>query len=171
MQIPLDDIADTELWQEIWSNELDGSPLYYKLFLERKPERCARAVAAIANAQPGGVVFHCGRGRDRTGLVTILLLTLMGVSAEKLVKDYEMSIDRVKLLDAALGEPDQGTEIAQMLARKNTTLRDALLDLLASVDVEALLRGGGLQQEDIEALRSRFLSSEDLSAARSPEHP
>ena len=44
--------------------------------LPRFPERSAAVLSAIARAEPGGVVFHCGGGRDRAGQVTLLLLGL-----------------------------------------------------------------------------------------------
>ena len=157
LNVPIDDEEDRELWDHIWSNELDGSPLYFRLFLKRKPEQCASAIRAMANAEPGGVVFHCGRGRDRTGLVALLVLALAGVDAEDIASDYELSTERVRRLDAALGDTDQGEEIAAILRRKGTTARAVILDLLKNVDIEEQLRGGGLQQADIDRLRERFV--------------
>jgi protein tyrosine/serine phosphatase len=156
--MPIDDPSDTEFWQHIWSNELDGTPLYYQPFLEQKAKQCADAVTAIAEAPPGGVVFHCSRGRDRTGLVALAVLTLVGVSAEEIATDYEMSTDGVRLIDAALGEPDQATEIAGILARKETSARALIFDLLETINLEEQLRRGGLQEDTLEALRERFLS-------------
>lgn len=157
VRLPLDDIEDLDLWQHIRANELDGSPLYFRLFLERKPQRCADVVKAIAHAPPGGVVFHCGRGRDRTGLIALLVLELAGVSPEDIVADYELSTARVRLLDAALGEEDQGSEIAEILGRKNTSAEASILDLLSSCEIEERLRVGGLDLDDVQALRTRFI--------------
>ena len=78
VHVPMDDVDDTRFWREMWDGGLDGTPLYYRPFLERKPERCVAAVAAVADAPPGGVLVHCGIGRDRTGLVALLLLALVG---------------------------------------------------------------------------------------------
>ena len=80
VHVPLDDLADSAFWRRVWDEGLDGTPLYYRPFLERKPERCAAAVAAVADARPGGVLVHCTVGRDRAGLVTLLLLALAGVA-------------------------------------------------------------------------------------------
>ncbi len=159
VHLPLDDIEDRDFWEHVWSNELDGSPLYFRLFLERKHLQCAAAVKAIVNARPGGVVFHCGRGRDRTGLVALLVLELAGVSPEDIVADYELSTERVRLLDAALGEHDQGSEIAEILRRKKTSAEELILDLLGTGEIEEQLRSGGLALGDVEALRTRFLEA------------
>lgn len=159
IHIPFDDIEDRDFWEHIWANDLDGSPLYFRLFLERKPHQCALAVKAIAHARPGGVVFHCGRGRDRTGLVALLVLELAGVSAQDIVTDYELSTDRVRLLDAALGEHDQGSEIAEILERKKTSAEALILDLLDSGAIEEHLRAAGLTLDDAQALHARFLEA------------
>ena len=75
-------------------------PHYYGAALERWPERAAAAVAAVARAEPGGVVVHCGLGRDRTGLVTMLLLALVGVAPQDIADDCELSTSRLPPLDA-----------------------------------------------------------------------
>jgi protein-tyrosine phosphatase len=157
VRVPLDDIEDRDFWEHVWANELDGSPLYFRLFFERKPQQCAAALKAIAHAQPGGVVFHCGRGRDRTGLIALVVLELAGVPPKDIVLDYQLSRDRVRLLDAALGEKDQGYEIAEILKRKETSEEVLILDLLGSGDIEEQLRTGGFGGHDVSALRSRFV--------------
>lgn len=40
---------------------------------------------------PGGVLFHCTAGKDRTGTLSAILLTLAGVSEEEIVRDYLLS--------------------------------------------------------------------------------
>ncbi len=63
----------------------------------------------------------------------------------------------MRQLDAALGEKDQGSEVAEILKRKRTSARASILDLLQTVDVEERLRGGGLKSRDLLALRDRFV--------------
>ena len=158
LQVPIDGLEDEELWGRIRAERLDGSPLYYRPFLERKADRCAAAVAAIANARPGGVVFHCGLGRDRTGLIALLVLALVGVDAGDIAADYELSAEGVGRLEASRGGRDQAEEIARILRGKGTSARAEILDLLSSVDVRARLREGGLGDGDVEALRGRLVS-------------
>ncbi|MEV6977403.1 tyrosine-protein phosphatase [Kitasatospora sp. NPDC093806] len=59
---------------------------FYLLMAESAPQAVALAVEAAA--RPGGVLLHCAAGKDRTGLVTALLLDLLGVPAEEIVADY-----------------------------------------------------------------------------------
>jgi protein-tyrosine phosphatase len=158
VHVPLDDLADTTFWQECWDDELDGTPLYYRPFLERKPERCAAAIAAVARAEPGGVLVHCVGGRDRTGLVVVLLLALAGVEPEEIVADYELSNLRLPACWAARGEEDQRPLIDEILTRKQTSARALLLDLLEWLDAEAYVRSAGLGAGDVAAVRSRLLA-------------
>ncbi len=161
VRVPLDDSADTAFWEWCWANELDGSPLYYGPFLNQKPERCAAAVTAVARAGPGGVLVHCVSGRDRTGLISMLLLALAGVPAEDIAADYELSTERLRGLYAAWGAEDQGPGIQQALASKGTTARGALLSILAGLDVAAYLRSAGMPDADLAAVRDRLLEPAD----------
>jgi protein-tyrosine phosphatase len=166
--VPLDDVADTEFWQHCWDNGLDASPLYYLPFLQRKPERCAAAVAAVARARPGGVLVHCGIGRDRTGLVTLLLLALVGAAPDDIATDYELSTNRLRPRWASLGEDDQGLVIEELLARRHTSARATVLATLEALDVAAYLRAAGLSEDDLAAVRTRLLGPGRGTAADVP---
>ncbi|MEU9888366.1 tyrosine-protein phosphatase [Sphaerisporangium sp. NPDC051011] len=157
VRVRLDDTEDVELWDHIRANELDGTPLYYRLFLERKPRLCAEVIAAIANARPGGVLFHCGLGRDRTGMIALLLLALVGAAPEDIAADYDQSTNRLPPLFAALAIEDQTREIEDILARKKTTARAAVLAALDGFDAEAYVRAAGLTEEEVGFLRERLL--------------
>ena len=104
--------------------------------------RHAAALKAIAQAQPGGVYFHCIRGYDRTGIIAFLILALAGVSVKDITVDYELSADSVR---------------DRLLAERNTTAYEVLLKTLAGIDLENYLLEGGMTQNDMIALRTRFL--------------
>jgi hypothetical protein len=157
VRVALDGVEDTQFWAQWASGPQFGTPLYYGPFLERAPERAARAVAAIARARPGGVVFHCVGGRDRTGLVALLVLALAGVPAPDVAADYALSAQRLRARYAALGLDDQEPALAAFLAERDTSACDVLVALLAGLDVEALLSERGLTREDVAALRERLL--------------
>jgi hypothetical protein len=166
VHLPLEDYVDTAFWEQ-WGapSGLWATPLYYRAFLSRFPERCAAVVAAVAQAVPGGVLFHCGLGRDRTGLIALLLLALVGVASDDIASDYELSTDRLRRRFSTLGEDDQGPRIQELLTRANTSARAAILDTLASLDVDACLRAAGLSDNDLDAVRARLLERPPGTAA------
>ena len=142
VQVEIEDITDKEFVQQWVTTNLWGTPLYYKDALWRWPERHAAALSAIARARPGGVLFHCIRGNDRTGIIALLLLALVGVTADELIADYELSPDPYR---------------AELLAREHSSVREAMLSALSGLDVDSYLRLGGASQADLAALRQRLL--------------
>jgi len=58
--------------------------------------RLAAVFGSMAGAPPGGVLFHCFAGRDRTGIVAALLLRLAGVGTGVIVRDYEATDERMR---------------------------------------------------------------------------
>ena len=142
LMVEIEDVTDMEFARKWASSDLWCTPLYYRDALSRWPHRHAAAIQAIAQAKPGGVLFHCKRGHDRTGIIALLLLALVGVSPEDILADYELSID---------------PEREELLAGQHTTTRATILSTLASLDVESYLCEGGLTQTDLNAIRSRFL--------------
>jgi protein-tyrosine phosphatase len=159
VQVPLEDQTDTEFWQQ-WRH-LSGTPLYYQAFLERWPERFAAVFAAIAEAGPGGVLIHCAAGRDRTGLVTLMLLALAGVSHDEIATDYALSTDRLRRQSAFEGHADEDIFAQEHLRQANTSARAAILTTLATLDVPAFLRASGLRPDQQAAILTRLLDAPD----------
>jgi protein-tyrosine phosphatase len=142
VHVPLDGIDDTEFWAEWGSGPQFGTPLYYLPHLKRFPDRNARAIAAVAGAEPGGVLIHCVGGRDRTGQISMLLLALAGVSPEEIAADY------------CLSDRDEGDAF---LAERGTSASEVIVATLAELDVEAYLRSSGMGDADLAALRERLV--------------
>jgi protein tyrosine/serine phosphatase len=140
VRLPLDGVHDREFW-DVWSvTPAFGTPAYYAPWLARFPERAVTAVRAVAHAAPGGVVVHCGLGRDRAGLVTLLLLTLLGVPADVIAADHALS-----------GEDDD--EAVAWYAAEGTS-REASVEAAVLAAAVAL---AGLGSDDLGALRARML--------------
>jgi protein-tyrosine phosphatase len=175
VSVAIEDDADTEFvarWRPF------SSPHYYRASLDRWPTRTAAAISAFVHAPPGGVVIHCGLGRDRTGLVTILLLALAGVGAEDIADDYDLSATRLPPVDvdALLARPsnvnarshrqfeeDAATERKR---RERQPDRQAILKLLSSFDVEGYLLDAGLSPAELAAARGRLLEDQPPMARR-----
>lgn len=156
LHMPLDGIDDSDFWDDWMHGPQFATPLYYPAHLERFPERSAGVLAAIARAEPGGVLLHCAGGRDRTGQVTLLLLALAGVAPEHIASDYELSAARLRARYEWLGEPDQGPLLDEFLTARGTSARELIGSMLAEIDIEATLQRGGLTAADVDALRARL---------------
>ncbi|MBN1920698.1 MAG: tyrosine-protein phosphatase [Anaerolineae bacterium] len=142
VQVAIEDVTDREFARRWASSDLWGTPLYYRDALGRWPQRHAAAISAIARACPGGVLFHCIRGHDRTGIIALLLLALIGVVPEDIVADYELSVDPIR---------------EELLAHENSSVPEALFGALEGLDVADYLKSGGAIQEDLDAIRRRLL--------------
>lgn len=157
VQVPLDDIGDTAFWSGLNERGLNGTPLYFRPFIAAKAQRIAAVLTAVARAQPGGIIFHCGAGRDRAGLVSLLLLSLAGVKPDAIAEDYELSLGQVGALFAALGVAPREPDMRNFLRERGTTAREAILGLLDGLDVAQYLAAAGVGETDIAALQSRLL--------------
>jgi hypothetical protein len=155
--MPLDDIEDVLFWRELNDRRLNGTPLYFRPFIEAKAQRIAVVLTAIARAQDGAVIFHCGAGRDRAGLISLLLLSLAGATPAAIADHYELSLDRIKPLFDALRVQESGPSMRGVLQAHGTTVQAAIIDLLDDLDVAQLLRGAGVSAADIAALQARLL--------------
>lgn len=142
VQAEIEDLRDTEFVEKWVNNNLWGTPLYFGDALRRWPERHAAVVSAVGRAQPGGVLFHCIRGYDRTGIISLLLLGLAGVIPEDIAADYELSVDSFR---------------DELLANAKTTVLDSIRGTLADIDLDSYLLKAGATQDDLAAVRRRFL--------------
>jgi len=143
LHLPLDGTEDHEFWDEWASDWRFGTPVYYGPHLARFPQRSLAVLAAIAEAPPGGVLFHCMGGRDRTGMIAMLVLALVGVPHEDIAADYELG---------AGAHPD-AEAVTAGLTRAGTTARAELLRTLEQLELDTLV---GPEIRD--ALRARLLA-------------
>ncbi len=148
---------DDPVWDRLDGHDLGATPLFLEPFLAAMPDRVAAVMTALARAPEGGVVFHCQAGRDRTGLVSLVLLALAGVDPDAIVEDYERSGPLLEPVFARIGRPDQQPEIAAVLSEHGTTAREVLTGLLDGFDAHEYLLAGGMDAGDVEALRVRLL--------------
>ncbi len=103
------------------------------------------------------MAVHCVDGRDRTGLISVLLLAFAGVETEEIVADYALSDERMAASWAAEGFDGYADDAARFLAQRGTSAAELLTALVDDVDLEARLRAGGLTGADLDALRERLV--------------
>lgn len=148
----LDD--EPSFWTAYWDTGLVGTPLYYGPHLAELPERTGAALRAIARAEPGGVLFHCAGGRDRTGIVALALLTIAGVEPEAVVADHLVTVENAPALMESIGVPPNEGRIEALCAEHGTTVEGAFRAALDGFDVDRFVGRSGLDADDMEALRT-----------------
>jgi protein-tyrosine phosphatase len=63
----------------------------YLHMLERSAAGFGRILSALADEARLPAVFHCAAGKDRTGMVAALLLSVLGVAENDILDDYELT--------------------------------------------------------------------------------
>lgn len=66
----------------------------YTKALQTHGEVFVQVLREIAYTE-GGVLFHCTAGKDRTGLIAALLLSVAGVAPDDIIADYALTATRI----------------------------------------------------------------------------
>ena len=124
--------------------------------LERLQPRLKTALAAIAAAGPGPLLFHCVAGKDRTGVVAALLLALADVVPAAIAADYAASTENLR--DAYLrryrdGDPEA---IVEAVRCPEVAVYNMLDYLERAGGTRAYLAAIGLRADEIARLRLRL---------------
>ncbi|MBY6165371.1 tyrosine-protein phosphatase [Pseudooceanicola nitratireducens] len=103
----------------------------YRLALDTCQENMAAVLRTIAQAAPGGVYFHCTAGKDRTGLIAMLLLANAGVHRDVIAAEYGLTarlgaslMDQLRAIIIDRGQTPERT--AQILASEPRTMLGVL---------------------------------------------
>jgi protein tyrosine/serine phosphatase len=167
VQLSLFGEPDPERWRELDRGAAAlGDPaaatayVYLETLEEHRP-RFAAAIAAVADADRGGVLVHCVGGKDRTGLVSALLLRLAGVDVEAIGADYALSeINLAERHERWIVEAADEAE-RERLRRITRSPAAAMVEVLGELDrryddVASYLRAGGAVDGVLARARARL---------------
>ncbi len=134
----------------------------YVSWLADHASQVAAIVAGIAESPPGGILLHCAAGKDRTGVVVALVLSVAGVHRDAIAEDYALS--RWWNDGAPEDTPGTGADAAQRARDRRIYYPrpENMLHMLSELDrrhggVEGYLAGIGVGRERLERLRDRLL--------------
>jgi protein-tyrosine phosphatase len=123
----------------------------------------ATALRVIAERDEA-IVFHCGSGKDRTGILTALLLSTLGVPDASIGTDYELSELALAPSIAWAEANDVGmaaalAELPPWKRRSSPASVRVLLDRLREGygSIDAFLGEAGVTPEVLDSLRARLL--------------
>ena len=87
------------------------------------------ALEVMASSDNFPLVFHCAAGKDRTGIVAALLLSVLGVDDELIAADYAVTAEHIDELDARYGGIERFLrEQCSVDASTLSQLRELLID-------------------------------------------
>lgn len=73
---------------------------FYLTALDERGTAIAAIMDRMASAPDGAVLFHCTAGKDRTGIIAALLLSLVRTPEAQIIADYVMTEKRIAALVA-----------------------------------------------------------------------
>jgi len=130
-------------------------------------DHCQPAIAdvlnIVADAPEGAVLFHCSAGKDRTGVISALLLANAGVDEVTIIEDYALTATIsgpliAKLRERALGRGTPAALVDIVLASEPRSMRQALDHIrLHYGPIRDYLAALGLGETKMERLRARLV--------------
>jgi protein tyrosine/serine phosphatase len=144
--------------------ELDDAiaSTYFSYLLDR-PDSVVAALRAIA-AAPGAALVHCAAGKDRTGTIVALALSVAGTRRDAIVADYAATSERIeRIIDRLMRSPTYVDNLRGRPMSSHLTHPEAMISLLSHIDgtfggVEEMLIKMGWTEEDSDRLRLKLRS-------------
>lgn len=131
-------------WEPLEADGRWGTPLYYLPHVTQLPRRLAAVLEAIADAPDGAVLFHCGAGWDRTGLIATALLKALDVSEDAAVDDYLASFANADAMAALHGRSFDVEERHAVLSRFGHTAESAYRSMYRELDLDEWFHRAGI---------------------------
>lgn len=96
VNIPLgfDDYDQAQSYEEL-NEAISTLAEFYVTILEKKPHQVREIFELMVDRLPDTTLFHCVVGKDRTGVVAMLLLSLAEVSFGDILTNYEVTFSYV----------------------------------------------------------------------------
>jgi len=136
---------------------------WYADYLTDAPTSVASALRLVADPRNGAVLVHCAAGKDRTGVIVALALSLVGVTRDAVVADYAASGERIAAVrDRLVASPTYAPDVA---ARSLDSMRPHAGNMERFLDrvdrdyggVHAMASAVGVDEETVARLSRRLL--------------
>jgi len=136
---------------------------YYLQILAEK-NSLADVLRVILEAQEGGVLFHCKVGKDRTGVVAMILLGLADVAQVDIAANYEVTHNYIMQNPTVRAEAQQyPIDVFYSKAEYIQTAMDYITENYGSV--KEYVRALGFTDEEIATLTARVVDEKVLAFA------
>jgi protein-tyrosine phosphatase len=131
----------------------------YKLMVDHRQQAFGQTFTALARAS-GPAVFHCFAGKDRTGLVAAMLLSLAGVEEAAIAADYAETDEQLasRYAEWLAAAPHERLEAMRDEFRCPPEWMLGALEHVSQAwgSVEAYLASAGVEPSDMATLQARL---------------
>ena len=134
---------------------------HYLGYLSQRPDSVSAALDVIARSG-GATIVHCAAGKDRTGTVVAMALSVAGVPDEVIIEDYVLSDERItRILDRLSDHPVYGEALKSQPVEDQRPKAASMETILASLrdgfgGAQGWLRAQGWSEEQVLSLRRRL---------------
>jgi protein-tyrosine phosphatase len=151
--------------------QLDGRPIMELLLADRSPSATARTVGrsfpVIADlcgpalkqiaerlTDTGGpILFHCTNGRDRTGVISAMLLYILGAPREAIVADFMLTNERIDVERVVANTLETFRKVLGMEMSRDSV---EMVTLVRAEYIDALFRGFETQYGSADGYLAHF---------------
>jgi len=158
---PLDDSAEDTIQSGVPADRIFSS---YRTMLDSRQSAVRDILSSLAEQEGRTAMYHCAGGKDRTGIVSALLLGLAGVSHQTIAEDYGLT---ARYLIARPWEENSASGVRP----ETYTWQDyqsefcppeGMLRVLEHLDsryggIEGYVRTVGIADAQIDAIRAAFV--------------
>jgi protein-tyrosine phosphatase len=126
-------LLDVSIDSGLNRNDPNYLPQVYAAILDSQPASLANAVTTILDPDRWPLLFHCAAGKDRTGIVAMLVLAVAGVPDDLIAKDYsltELALQRVLAANDPDVDPVNWSALPPAVLRSTPQTARATLDHL-----------------------------------------
>jgi protein-tyrosine phosphatase len=134
---------------------------HYLGYLADRPDSVLAALEVVAGSA-GATIVHCAAGKDRTGTVTGIALSVAGVADEDVVADYVASAERVERVVARLRARPAYSDALRDQPMEHQVPKPLTMVRILTVlreqhgGASGWLRDHGWAESDVHALRARL---------------
>lgn len=169
--VPILDVTWKAMEMPVFDRAVDFLHYAYVDMLETSRERFRDAFVTVVEAADEPVVFHCMAGKDRTGLLSMLLLGSLGVSNHDIAEDYGLTTAAIRRFRDWVAEhhPDRLHFFDDDASHHMSSDPEAMRRLLSDIDVEhggvvGLVSSMGVDTDVVTLLRRRMFDSEEWTS-------
>lgn len=134
---------------------------YYLGYVEDRPDSIVGALRALAGTD-GAALVHCAAGKDRTGVVVAVALTVAGVDRHAIIKDYAATAERITaIIERLRSSVTYASDIDRQSSQQHSPRAETMAAFLEQMDtrhggVHTWLAQHGFTDNEFHRLRTKL---------------